>query len=368
MRAESSNHDAIRPRQAFGQLVSCCLIAIASAANAAEFQPAGRRDATIAIRVSGLIALDDGARLRSILNMATANNVTVSHIELNSGGGSVVGGADLAITVRRAGIQTSVPANAVCASACFMVFAAGVKRSVEPGARVGVHSVVSPTGESSAAKSVTVDMARLLGEFGTPATVLGRLVTARPQDMAWLTEAEIQSMIRSAPAKLGGTSYAQEVAPAVKPPQSDRATASEDDVRSARTLNAKANSFIRAERPGEALPLLRRATEFNPFDADIAGNYGNALYLTGQHAAAKDALALALRLNPKRGDHWRLLALTLAELGDAQWAKDSFVTYYDRSSHKDIAREQMLRWRDDPASSINLKRAVAQALKALDLG
>jgi hypothetical protein len=345
------------------------LVSAVSPSYGAEFQPIGRRDLTIAIGMTGRITPDDGARLRELIAIATANGLTVSQIALNSEGGSVMGGADVALTVRNTGIGTFVAASSVCASSCFMVFAAGKNRSVENGARVGVHSATTLlSGESQQAKSMTVDMVRLLAELGTPAAVLGRLVTSRPHEIAWLTALELEAMTGKVTTPRASSSYAQEISTVVKSKDSGRTTVSSDDLHSARQLLSKASSFLRAERPVDALPILRSALELNPFDADLVCTYGKALQMSGQHVAAKDALALALRLNPKRGDNWQLLALTLAELGDDQWATECFAAYYDLSGHKDIAREQMLRWRADPSSSVNLKRAVGQALKALDIG
>jgi hypothetical protein len=58
----------------------------------------------------------------------------VARVQLNSAGGRLVEGAKLAATIRLAKISTFVGSGAVCASACFLAFAAGDPKSAVPGA------------------------------------------------------------------------------------------------------------------------------------------------------------------------------------------------------------------------------------------
>ena len=346
----------------------CCAFGAAQV-TAAEFQLSGKRDGNIALMMSGKIDEEDGASLRSLISMAQTKALKISHLSLNSPGGSVVAGADLAITVRKSGIGTSVDDANVCASACFMVFAAGVGRVASAQARIGVHSATSRvTGETRLAKSVTIDMARLLAEFGVPPSVLGRMVTATPDDIAWLTPDELRAMTRLAKVEPTRSGYAEHIAPDVASSTPVRASATASEVQQAREMIRKGMSLLRASRPNDALAFLQKAVTLNPFDADTAANYGEALFQAGQFAAAKDALALALRINPKRGAAYSTLALTLAAVGDVEWAKESFVNYYQSANHKDVIREQLLRWRSDSASSPNLKRAADMAIRSLNIG
>jgi predicted Zn-dependent protease len=131
---------------------------------------------------------------------------------------------------------------------------------------------------------------------------------------------------------------------------------------------SKAQSLLRAARPNDALPLLKKALDLSPLDADTAAAYGEALFQSGQFAAATGALALAIRINPKRSAAYASLAQTLAAVGEIDWAKDSLIRYYQTANHQDVIREQLLRWRSDAASSANLKRASDLAIRALDIG
>ena len=59
---------------------------------------------------------------------------------LNSPGGSVLEARDMARLIRALRVSVVVPDRAVCASACFLLFAAGRDKVAEPGAMIGVHS------------------------------------------------------------------------------------------------------------------------------------------------------------------------------------------------------------------------------------
>ena len=349
-------------------IVVSCIFATTQV-TAAEFQLSGKRDGKIALMMSGNIEQDDGATLRSLILMAQTKALKISQLSLNSRGGSVVAGADLATTVRRSGISTSVDDASVCASSCFMVFAAGMDRAASAQARIGVHSVTSSTtGETRLAKSVTIDVARLLADFGVPPSILGRMVTAKPDDIAWLTAEELRAMTRPTKIEPSRNDYAERIASDVASLTPVRALANANEIQQARELTSKGLTLLRASRPSDALAFLQKAASLNPFDADIAANYGEALFQAGQFVAAKDFLALAIRINPKRGGPHGTLALTLAATGDIEWAKDSFISYYKLANHKDVIREQLLRWRSDASSSPNLRRSADMAIRSLDIG
>ena len=80
---------------------------------------------------------------------------------LNSPGGAVLDGRDIARMIRARGGSMLVPARAVCASACFLLFAAGRDKYAEPGAMIGVHSAsVSGGNENRSTLGTTTLMAR----------------------------------------------------------------------------------------------------------------------------------------------------------------------------------------------------------------
>jgi hypothetical protein len=66
-------------------------------------------------------------------------NTKIKRIELNSYGGMVEAGYEIAEIVRARGIETNVRKNAKCASACTLIFQAGVKRSAHQSVRFLYH-------------------------------------------------------------------------------------------------------------------------------------------------------------------------------------------------------------------------------------
>lgn len=63
----------------------------------------------------------------------------IKHLELNSYGGLVEAGYKIAELVREKNMTTNVRQNAKCASACTLIFQAGVKRSAHPSVRFLYH-------------------------------------------------------------------------------------------------------------------------------------------------------------------------------------------------------------------------------------
>lgn len=87
------------------------------------------------IFAAGAFERGDAARLEALLRR-TSN---VQMIVFRSPGGVAVEGMAVGRVIRRAGIATHLPANTQCASACTYAFLGGTVRTMEPGARYGVH-------------------------------------------------------------------------------------------------------------------------------------------------------------------------------------------------------------------------------------
>ena len=141
-------------------------------------QPAAVQSGRPVLLLQGRIVPGDAARLRAALAGVSPR---VAGLVLNSPGGSVLEAQDMAKLIRDSGAAVLVPANAVCASACFMLFAAARNKLVEPGAMVGVHSAsVAGGNETMDTLGVTTLMARSAAAYGVPAAITGRMVTTRP--------------------------------------------------------------------------------------------------------------------------------------------------------------------------------------------
>jgi hypothetical protein len=175
--------------RAAGLALACWLIAAPVGAMTVQRVPVAGSDVA-ALLLQGRIVPGDAARLAQALRGGK-----FSAVLLNSPGGSVLEARDMARAIRALRVPVVVPDRAVCASACFMLFAAGRDRVAEPGAMIGVHSAsVSGGNETMDTLGVTTLMAREAAQYGVPPAITGRMVTTAPGQMAWLTRGELEAM------------------------------------------------------------------------------------------------------------------------------------------------------------------------------
>ena len=328
----------------------------------ADIIPMGTKEGTVTLRVSGPIREDDGNRFEMSIDKARSLKLQISTVYLDSPGGIVRAGARMARLVRAQQFNTAVADGATCASACFLIFAAGKERFAGKNAKIGVHSATAVgAGETDGAKSVTIDMVRFLSELGVPPQILGKLVTARPTEIIWLTSADLRLMrVNNAPQSNPGDSYVEKVAP----PDKSKKGISPEDIRKADRLMSQGLSHIRAKQPLQAVDLLKEASRLNPFDPDIAATYGNALHLSGNNVDAKGVLMLALQIKLDFSETYRVLALTAAALNDQQLTLDNLQKYYKHAVYKEIAKDQ-IRSMANTESSATLRTASQSALRTI---
>jgi hypothetical protein len=180
---------------AWAVLLGMAAASIAADACAAEFMSSATEDGRVAIAISGAISPGDSDNLKSAVKVATDAGKRVSSIRLNSAGGNLVEGAKLAELVQLAKLATDVGAGTTCASACFLVFAAGQTKSADYTARIGVHGASDRTGaETAQSGAATILMARLAKALGVPPAIIGRMVVTPPTQIMWLSPADLQSM------------------------------------------------------------------------------------------------------------------------------------------------------------------------------
>lgn len=141
----------------------------------------------------GPIEAGDLERLRGAMR-AVPRQMRVRFLTLDSPGGLVREGVNLATEIHRLGIAVAIPAHAKCASACFLLFAASPRRVAGGGAQIGVHSASREGRETDESLAVTTVMARLADSYGVPPSVLGKMVRTGPNRMDWLTRADLDSM------------------------------------------------------------------------------------------------------------------------------------------------------------------------------
>jgi hypothetical protein len=164
-------------------------------ANAAEIERRVTAKGAVSISIAGEIVEGDGQAVRLEIVRAEAEGYAISEIQLNSVGGRLFEGGDIARTIRAASLKTVVASGATCASACFLAFAAGLTRSVHSGARVGVHAACNESGdENHASSAATAAMARIAKILGVPSAIIEGMITTPSSEMFWLSKSNFVSM------------------------------------------------------------------------------------------------------------------------------------------------------------------------------
>jgi hypothetical protein len=174
-------------------LVGSAVIGIAT--NAAELSSIALVDDTAVIALNGDISVGNTDAIETLMRTVNEGGRLVSALRLDSNGGSLVEAIRLADLVRRAKLPTIVAAGARCASACFIVFAAGVEKFASYDAQIGVHGVSDKFGrETEQTDAATIAMARIVSRFGVPPSIIGQMVTTPAQEIAWLTPQDLREM------------------------------------------------------------------------------------------------------------------------------------------------------------------------------
>ena len=147
------------------------------------------------IQISGQVTLGDVGVFIGAVKQANATGKVIESVELNSTGGSLNEGVRLARAIREAKISTVVGQGAVCASACFLIFAAGDPKFVGDGARIGVHKASEKGGrETMRSGAATESMANFAKQLGVPSSIIGRMVRTPAKQIGWLDSQDLRAM------------------------------------------------------------------------------------------------------------------------------------------------------------------------------
>lgn len=126
----------------------------------------------------------------------SALTLDVKTVYLHSPGGSVRDAVIMALTIRGREMNTTVAANAYCASACPLVLAGGVERVAEENAWVGVHQVYADAGTVGGHREGMADAQEIsalcqqhLADMGVEADLWIHAM-ATPADQLYLLTAE----------------------------------------------------------------------------------------------------------------------------------------------------------------------------------
>ena len=162
-----------------------------SIAAAAEIKSFNLKDDSVEISISGDIAPGDSDALRVSIQAANDAGKLVTSLRLNSAGGNLLEAVRLAAAVKLAKMSTNVGQSATCASACFLIFAAGETKYANNSARIGVHGASDKDVVSHAATTSMADVAKALD---VPWSIIRRMINTPPGEVEWLSLADLRLM------------------------------------------------------------------------------------------------------------------------------------------------------------------------------
>jgi hypothetical protein len=115
-----------------------------------------------------------------------AKNFNRAIVSLHSEGGSVIPAMVIGETIRRKKFGTLVPSRSTCASACALIWLAGIKRFYGPEAHIGFHGVFNAeTFDASAPGNALVGA--YLSKLGLSYKAILYMTKAPPDEMNWLS-------------------------------------------------------------------------------------------------------------------------------------------------------------------------------------
>ena len=158
---------------------------------AAEIKSIYLKDDSVEISISGSIAPGDIDTLTASIKAANDAGKLVTSLRLNSYGGNLLEAIRVADWVRSAKISTNVGQSATCASACFLIFAAGETKYASMSARIGVHRASE---KGIVSRDATTSMADVAKELDVPWSIIRRMINTPPDEIEWLSLADLRLM------------------------------------------------------------------------------------------------------------------------------------------------------------------------------
>ncbi|MBL8289422.1 MAG: hypothetical protein JNL85_15690 [Rubrivivax sp.] len=256
----------------------------------ATLSPDGRR-----LRLEGPLGLGDAQRVRSLVAGATALRI----VELDSPGGRLVEGEQIAALVRKAAWHTRTTGG--CESACTLIHMAGERKQLLPGARLGFHRAWAGTSNPVLDNLANRELVRIYREAGLPERFIERTL-ATPSHRIWYPSRD--ELIGA-----GLVSVAERPLD-IELPDSPRAAASEyaDAMTGSDTWLAIERRF-----PGAMAAAARRMA-----DARQAGADAGEAQVQGQKVIEAQLPALLGEAGPELRESY--LALWMAQLNAARSA------------------------------------------------
>jgi len=183
---------SIQTRLFFMQLLVSLLILLGLLwlpARAADITTLKRDGVARVIVVSGVIAPGDAQKFA---NIALLTDDAV--VALASDGGALKEALDIGRAIRLKGFSTYVAPNSRCASACALIWLAGVPRQMASTARVGFHAAYYDTaGVKEVSSSGNAIVGSYLNALGLPERAVLSLTSAPPASVRWFSPAQVRS-------------------------------------------------------------------------------------------------------------------------------------------------------------------------------
>ncbi|UYM16599.1 COG3904 family protein [Endozoicomonas euniceicola] len=176
-------------------IVAFCALILFGCSAVLDYEPVTFNVTGDSIEMNGVIDSHIKSKLQRILN----ENPQVTTIVMQNVEGSVddVANLEAARLVRKKGLNTHIPGNGLVTSGGTDFFLAGKKRTIEKGARIGVHSW-GGFGVDDAAKLPKSDpehqkYLQYYKEMGINSEFYWYTLNSAPnQDIHWMTPAEIK--------------------------------------------------------------------------------------------------------------------------------------------------------------------------------
>jgi hypothetical protein len=118
--------------------------------------------------LDGPLGLGDGERVRALAAKAPA----LKTVELNSPGGRLKEGEEIAALVKKASWNTRT--TGACQSACTFIHMAGAKKQLMPGAKIGFHRASSGSMNPMLERFANYELVRIYREAGLPERFIER--------------------------------------------------------------------------------------------------------------------------------------------------------------------------------------------------
>lgn len=142
--------------------------------------------------------------VKELVGVISSNNIKTATVNLDSPGGDLLAGIEIGKIIRKNSFHTSVDnneknvedSNAICYSACVLIYAGGVSRSLQSGAKIGVHRFsrnFSSEEDLDLAQVISARVIKYLVEMGVDVKLFERMSKTAKDDIDVI---ELQDALR----------------------------------------------------------------------------------------------------------------------------------------------------------------------------